>query len=91
MPAFTVCPTVCNANLASNILASFNITDNTVVYDTTCNGLLFLTDDPGLNVVSSAGSGAWLTTANRVRKVSSLGEVAAHYGPNSATYKAARD
>lgn len=91
MAAFTVCPTVCNANLASNILASFNITDETGQVDSTCNGVLFLTDDPGLRILSNAGSGAWLTATDRMKTVGSLAEVAAHYGPNSPTYKAARD
>ena len=91
MQAFPVCPTVCNANLASNILASFNLTDNTVRLDTTCNGVLFLTDDPGLRSIAVAASGAWLSTAQRLQTVASLSEIAAHYGPNSPTYKAARD
>jgi hypothetical protein len=91
MPAFEVCPTVCNANLAVNILANFTLTDNTVQLDTTCNGLVFITDDPGLNILGTAGSGAWLTTAMRTRYVATLAEVAAHYDPRSETYKAARD
>lgn len=91
MPAFPVCPTVCNANLASNILASFTLTDNTVRLDSTCNGVLFLTDDPGLRSTANPGSGAWLSVGQRVQPVSSLLEVAAHYGPNTPTYKAARD
>lgn len=93
MPAFPVCPTVCNANMSVNILASFNFTDNTRQIDTTCNGVLFLTDDPGLNILSNVLSGGWLTTAagNRTRIIGSLSEIAAHYGVTSPTYRAARD
>lgn len=92
MSAFPVCPTVCNANLASNILANFNLTDETIQYDTTCNGVLLLTDDSGLRASNNATSGAWLTAAGqRTATIGSLSEIAAHYGPATPTYKAARD
>lgn len=92
MAAFPVCPSVCNANMAVNVLASFNLTDNTVALDSTCNGVMFLTDDPGgAFLTAGVQSGTWLSTTNRTANVTSLAEVAVHYGPTSETYKAARD
>lgn len=91
MTIFSTCPTVCNANMGTNILASFALTDNTVQLDSACNGVLFITDDAGLGTASVPTSGPWLSTAVRTRVVTSLSEVAAHYLPTSETYKAARD
>ena len=57
MTAFQTCPTVCNADLASDLMSSVAIVDLTNVTDRVCNGVLFLTDDAGLNDAAVALSG----------------------------------
>jgi Protein of unknown function (DUF3383) len=91
MASFETCPSVCNADLATDLISTFTLTDDTAVFDATCNGVLFLTDDPGLNDTATPLSGPWLKAAGpRTKVVSSLAEIAAHYSVNSQTYKAAK-
>lgn len=84
------CPTVCNADLRVDLMSSLQVVDTTTVTDENCNGMLFLTDDAGLNDVDDATSGPWMEAGSpRTRVVSSLAEVAEHFAVTSETYKAA--
>lgn len=86
------CPTICEADLKSDLMTSITTTDTTLVTDRTCNNLLFVTDEAGLVDVADAGSGAWLsTTSPRSRTISSLDEIALHYPPSSEVYKMASE
>ncbi len=84
------CPQVCNADLRQDVMSSYTALDLTNVIDRTCNELLFLTDDAGLNDVTDATSGAWLDNGTgRTQLLTSMDEVRMHYLPSSETFKAA--
>jgi len=78
--SFDTCVTVSNADLANDLMTSFEVIDETTVTDRTCNGVMFLTDDDG---------GGWLSATMRTRIVAGLDEVAPHYARNTETYRAA--
>lgn len=78
--SFDTCVTVCNADLANDLMTSFEVIDETTVSDRTCNGVMFLTDDDG---------GGWLSATTRTRIVAGVSELAPYYASNSETYRAA--
>jgi len=84
------CVTVCNANLRTDLMSSVSTLNLTNVVDRTCNQVMLLTDDPGLQDVTDANSGPYLTLGQRTIVIATLSEIAARYAPSSETYKAAQ-